>query len=50
VLRGPAEVFEIPFITHFQVYAGPAFEVSSGAAVEWYLKHLGGMPVTERKP
>jgi dienelactone hydrolase len=42
VLKGPAEVFEIPFITHFQVYAGPAFEVSSGAAVEWFLEHLSG--------
>jgi hypothetical protein len=50
VLKGPAEVFEIPFITHFQVYAGPAFEVSSGAAVEWYVKHLGGVAAAERKP
>jgi uncharacterized protein len=41
VLRGPAEVFEIPSITHFQVYSGPAFEVSSGAAVAWFLRHLG---------
>jgi hypothetical protein len=49
-LAGPAEVFEIPFITHFQVYAGPAFEVSSGAAVEWFLKHLGATPVTGKKP
>ncbi|HVR29530.1 MAG TPA: acetylxylan esterase [Thermoanaerobaculia bacterium] len=47
VLRGPAEVFEIPFITHFQVYAGPAFEVSSEAAAEWYLKHLGRAAVAE---
>jgi dienelactone hydrolase len=49
VLAGPAEVFEIPFITHFQVYAGPAFEVSSGAAVEWYLEHLGQGPVAGAK-
>jgi hypothetical protein len=41
VLRGPAEVFEIPSITHFQVYSGPAFEVSSGAAAAWYRRHLG---------
>jgi dienelactone hydrolase len=41
VLRGPTEVFEIPSITHFQVYSGPAFEVSSGAAVAWFRRHLG---------
>jgi dienelactone hydrolase len=41
VLKGPAEVFEIPSISHFQVYSGPAFEVSSGAAAAWFLRHLG---------
>ena len=49
VLRGPAEVFEIPFITHFQVYAGPAFEVSSEAAAAWLLEHLGGAAITEKE-
>jgi hypothetical protein len=39
-LAGPAKVMEIPAITHFQVYAGEAFEVSSGSAVDWFLEHL----------
>ena len=27
-------------ITHFQAYSGPAFEVASNAAADWFLKHL----------
>jgi hypothetical protein len=41
--KGNSEVLEIPHITHFQVYSGPAFEVSSGAAAEWFARHLGGV-------
>jgi dienelactone hydrolase len=48
-LQGPAEVFEIPFITHFQVYGGPAFEVSSEAAAQWFLEHLAATGA-ERRP
>lgn len=37
---GVSQVAEIPFITHFQAYSGPAFEVSSTLAADWFLKYL----------
>ena len=39
-LKGPAEVHEIPHISHFHIYGGAAFEASSTAAVEWFLHYL----------
>lgn len=38
--QGRTEVLEIPYIGHFQIYAGPAFEVSANAAADWFIKHL----------
>ena len=47
-LKGPAAVFEIPHVGHFQVYGGPPFEVSSNTAAEWFLHYLkGDTPVSE---
>jgi len=40
VLKGPSEVLSVPDITHFQMYSGDAYEVSSKAAADWFLKHL----------
>ncbi|MFP6597410.1 MAG: hypothetical protein VCC01_08135 [Candidatus Hydrogenedentota bacterium] len=39
-LRGPSEVIEVPEISHFQMYSGDAYKVSSKAAADWFLKHL----------
>ena len=35
-----AEVVVIPTITHFQAYAGPAFEATSTLAARWFAHHL----------
>ena len=40
VLKGPSEVIEVAGITHFQMYSGDAYKVSSKAAADWFLKHL----------
>lgn len=40
LLKGPSEVLSVPDITHFQMYSGDAYEVSSKAAADWFLKHL----------
>ncbi len=40
VLKGPSQVLEVPGITHFQMYSGDAYKVSSKAAADWFLKHL----------
>ncbi len=37
----PAQVIVFPTLTHFQPYSGPAFEVGSNLAADWYIKHLG---------
>ena len=39
-LKGPSEVLSVPGITHFQMYSGDAYEVSSRAAADWFLKYL----------
>ncbi len=39
-LKGPSEVISVPGITHFQMYSGDAYEISSKAAADWFLKHL----------
>ncbi|MGH9658060.1 MAG: acetylxylan esterase, partial [Bryobacteraceae bacterium] len=39
--RGISQVIEIPSITHFQAYSGPAFEVGSTLAADWLAKYLG---------
>lgn len=40
VLTGPTKVLEVPNTTHFEMYAGEAFEISSNAAADWFLQHL----------
>jgi len=42
VLTGPKKVIEIPNITHFEIYAGSAFESSANAAADWFKQYLGG--------
>jgi hypothetical protein len=39
-LAGESDYIVIPEITHFDIYMGEAFEVSSRAAAEWFAKHL----------
>ncbi len=39
-LKGPSEVISVPGITHFQMYSGDAFAISSKAAADWFLKYL----------
>jgi uncharacterized protein len=38
---GPKEYVVVPGITHFEMYSGEPFEISSGAAVRWFTTHLG---------
>lgn len=40
VLTGPTKVLEVPNTTHFEMYSGDAFEISSNAAADWFLEHL----------
>ena len=40
-LTGPTKVIEVPGITHFEMYIGEAFEVSSNAAADWFREYLG---------
>jgi len=41
VLDGPKKYIEVPDITHFEMYIDEAFEISSNAAGDWFVKHLG---------
>jgi dienelactone hydrolase len=41
VLTGPKKLIEVPGITHFEMYIGEAFEVSSNAAANWFRQSLG---------
>jgi dienelactone hydrolase len=47
VLTGPKKLIEVPGITHFEMYIGQAFEVSSNAAANWFREHLGMEPKSE---
>ncbi|MDZ4762393.1 MAG: CocE/NonD family hydrolase [Alphaproteobacteria bacterium] len=38
--KGPKEYIVVPDITHFEMYAGKPFEVSSEAAARWFVTHL----------
>lgn len=40
MLTGPKGYIEIPGITHFEMYIGEAFELSSNAAADWFVKYL----------
>ncbi len=40
VLTGPKEYIEVKGISHFEMYIGEAFERSSNAAADWFLKYL----------
>lgn len=39
-LTGPKKVIEIPNTTHFQMYVGPAFDISANAAADWFREYL----------
>ena len=41
VLTGPKKLIEVPGITHFEIYIGKPFEISSNAAADWFRQHLG---------
>jgi dienelactone hydrolase len=41
VLTGAKKLIEVPKITHFEMYIGEAFEISSNAAADWFRQHLG---------
>ncbi|MEK6321137.1 MAG: alpha/beta hydrolase [Acidobacteriota bacterium] len=41
VLTGPKKLIDVPGITHFEMYIGDAFEVSSNAAANWFRQYLG---------
>jgi uncharacterized protein len=50
-LRGlgrTSEAVVLPYLGHFQPYAGTGFEVSSRIGAEWLLRHLGGTPSASR--
>lgn len=38
--KGPTEYIEVPDITHFEMYSGEPFEISSEAAARWFNAHL----------
>lgn len=38
--KGPTEYIVVPDITHFEMYAGKPFEISSEAAARWFATHL----------
>ncbi len=50
VLTGPKKLIIVPGITHFEMYIGEAFEISSNAAAAWFREHLGLEPKVEVKP
>jgi dienelactone hydrolase len=37
---GPKEYIVVPDITHFEMYSGKPFEISSEAAAKWFVTHL----------
>jgi len=39
-LKGPKDYIEVPGITHFEMYIQDAFERSSNAAADWFVKYL----------
>ena len=39
-LKGPKDYIEVPGITHFEMYIHEAFERSSNAAADWFVKYL----------
>jgi len=39
-LTGPKNYIEVPNVTHFEMYIDAAFEQSSNAAADWFLKYL----------
>jgi len=39
-LTGPKDYIEVKGISHFEMYIGEAFERSSNAAADWFLKYL----------
>jgi len=41
VLTGPKKLIDVPAITHFEMYIGEAFEISSNAAAKWFREYLG---------
>jgi uncharacterized protein len=38
--KGPTEYIVVPDITHFEMYSGKPFEISSEAAARWFKTHL----------
>jgi dienelactone hydrolase len=38
--KGPKEYVVVPDITHFEMYSGKPFEISSEAAARWFVTHL----------
>ncbi|MFZ4684206.1 MAG: alpha/beta hydrolase [Hyphomonadaceae bacterium] len=38
--KGPKEYIVVPDITHFEMYSGKPFEISSEAAARWFKTHL----------
>lgn len=38
--KGPKEYIVVPDITHFEMYSGEPFKISSGAAARWFVTHL----------
>lgn len=38
--KGPTEYIVVPDITHFEMYSGKPFEISSEAAARWFVTHL----------
>jgi fermentation-respiration switch protein FrsA (DUF1100 family) len=39
-LTGPKDLIEVKGITHFEMYINEAFEISSKAAADWFVKYL----------
>lgn len=50
VLTGPKKLVIVPGITHFEMYIGEAFEISSNSAAAWFREHLGMDQKAEAKP
>lgn len=38
--KGPKDYIVVPDITHFEMYSGKPFEISSEAAAKWFVKYL----------
>jgi hypothetical protein len=49
VFKGTWQEVTLPYVGHFQMYSGTAFEVGSTLAADWFLKYLGtGAPGEKR--